>query len=326
MKLFRALTLSMSLLKYVALGCVSQPFFRYIKRLITFDKDPRTNVINLSRIDPTLLVHKKLASASATNTYKYVYLRAQREPALAISLICVDEDYTKVLKSNGGPYESKVITGTPLSLEYERMVTVLCMVMGDTPFIRTQISDNRWTFSTRPLKIHKECQCFIIYFSSAMNLSDMHNLKRRLVHIAPHEGDLGLLQQLPAQQPPRPKLPQRIFTASRWVLATTVCILFHPFTCSTLSLLLVPVFDGRYKKIQLPRGLRTVPQDLPPFIGDIPFDSLAIVAYSAMSYKSTRHPEDVSAAFNAVWVVVLGSPNEKCVFTHTTCDVISLVF
>ena len=131
----------------------------YVKCLITFDKDPRTNVINLSRIDPTLLVHKKLSTAAANNTYKYVYLRAQREPAIAISLICVDKDYTRVLKSNGGPFESKVITGTPLSLEYERMVTVLCMVMGDTPFICTQISENRWTFSTRPLKINRECEC-----------------------------------------------------------------------------------------------------------------------------------------------------------------------
>jgi len=132
--------------------------FSYIKRLITFDKDPRTNVINLSRVDPALLVHKKLATAAANNTYKYVFLRAQREPAIAVSLICVDEDYTKVLKSNGGPFESKVITGTPLSLEYERMVTVLCMAMGNTPFIRTQISENRWTFSTRPLKINRECR------------------------------------------------------------------------------------------------------------------------------------------------------------------------
>ena len=81
---------------------------------------------------------------------------------------------------------------------------------------------------------------------------------------------------------------------------------------------IVPIFDGRHKKINLPKGLRTVPRDLPPFMGDIPFDSLAMVAYSAMSYNSSRHPDDVSVAFNAVWVVVLGTPKEEYVFTHTT--------
>ena len=90
-----------------------------------------------------------------------------------------------------------------------------------------------------------------------------------------------------------------------------------PSALKSLSdIFIVPIFDGRRKKIDLPSGLRTVPRDLPPFMGDIPFDSLAVVAYSAMSYKSSRHPDDVSVAFNAVWVVVLGTPKEEYVSMH----------
>lgn len=130
--------------------------YSYIKSLITFSHDKSTNVINLSRVDPTMLIYKKSMAASASSTYKSVYIRDQRDPALCYALICVDEDYTKAVKSNGGPYESKIVTGTPLSLEYERKVALLCLVMDNVPFIRTQISDNRWTFSTRPAKAKQE--------------------------------------------------------------------------------------------------------------------------------------------------------------------------
>ena len=62
--------------------------------------------------------------------------------------------------------------------------------------------------------------------------------------------------------------------------------------------------------MKLPKGICDIPTTLPPFNGDIPYESIALIGYSTCVYK--RAPEDTvkSVALNAVWVVVLDCPPE----------------
>ena len=70
------------------------------------------------------------------------------------------------------------------------------------------------------------------------------------------------------------------------------------------------MYDGREVKIQLSRGIRDVPTTLPPFNGEIPYESLALIGYSTCVYKRTKDDSIKSVALNAIWVVVLDSPSD----------------
>ena len=117
--------------------------FRYLVRLATFVMDREKNVVNLSRIDPFQLTSREVGDRGS----RMVYIRDRKRPALCVSLIVVGEDHTETPKVSGETY-SKFITGTPLMLEFERMVAVLCMV-HDVDSLRAQIVENELTFSTR---------------------------------------------------------------------------------------------------------------------------------------------------------------------------------
>ena len=89
---------------------------------------------------------------------------------------------------------------------------------------------------------------------------------------------------------------------------TSMDCFFDPY--KMLMINLVPVFDGRTQKIQLPEGLRSVPKSLKPCMGDIPARSLGLIAYSNVAYRSQGHPQDLTIGHNIVWVVVLATPEE----------------
>ena len=72
----------------------------------------------------------------------------------------------------------------------------------------------------------------------------------------------------------------------------------------------VPVYDGREVKIKLRQGIHDVPTTLPPFNGEIPYESLALIGYSTCVYKRTKDDTIKSVALNAVWVVVLDCPSD----------------
>ena len=69
----------------------------------------------------------------------------------------------------------------------------------------------------------------------------------------------------------------------------------------------VPVFDARYKKIQLPHGIRDVPKTFPLFRGEIPHDAIVLIGYSTTAYNAKRTLEDISVLLNIVWAAVLAS-------------------
>ena len=70
------------------------------------------------------------------------------------------------------------------------------------------------------------------------------------------------------------------------------------------------MFDGRDVKIKLPGGIRDIPTKLPPFNGEIPYESVALIGYSTCVYKRVGDERVKSVALNAVWVVVLDCPTE----------------
>jgi hypothetical protein len=85
-----------------------------------------------------------------------------------------------------------------------------------------------------------------------------------------------------------------------------------PFT-----FMIVPIFDGQYKQIELDQSLEHLDEILPPFADEIPSGSLALVAYTANAYYRTRKggqsgwqrsQSNKNLALNINWVVVLGIP------------------
>jgi hypothetical protein len=107
--------------------------------------DVKTNVVNLSRVAFELL---KVAKVYATSTTKMVYLSGQQSPALCVCVASVWDDRTQEVETRGG-FESKSLHAIMITQEYELKVTNLCLLYK-VPFIRSQLNDNCWSFSTRP--------------------------------------------------------------------------------------------------------------------------------------------------------------------------------
>ncbi|EDQ98020.1 uncharacterized protein LACBIDRAFT_316384, partial [Laccaria bicolor S238N-H82] len=102
---------------------------KYVKGLVTFEKDYSLNVINLSRIDPSLLVSKK--TPGQTKGGPMVFIRDRKTPALCVTLGIIADDQTASPRQRyGGDKEVKFITAKLIAYEYERMVAVLCMIHG----------------------------------------------------------------------------------------------------------------------------------------------------------------------------------------------------
>ena len=85
-----------------------------------------------------------------------------------------------------------------------------------------------------------------------------------------------------------------------------------PFT-----FIIVPIFDGQYKQIELDQSLEHLDEFLPPFVDEIPSGSLALVAYTANTYHRAwkggqlgwqRSQSNKNLALNINWVIVLGIP------------------
>ena len=131
---------------FVNLG--SHQIFRYIKSLITFTSDLRTNVVNLSRFDPNALILKGLKGGN-NEKYQYICHKTQPKPALCISVGIITEDRSKELVRNGSGVGSKFVAAIPLSYEYKRWVATIAMTLGARSF-KSQITDNKLVFSTRP--------------------------------------------------------------------------------------------------------------------------------------------------------------------------------
>jgi len=118
--------------------------YRYVKGLVTFEKDFNLNIVNLSRIDPSLLISKKMLGQ--TKGGPLVFIWDHKTPALCITLGIIADNQTSTPRQCGDK-EVKFITAKLLAYEYERMVAVLCMVYGKES-VRVQLADSTLTFAT----------------------------------------------------------------------------------------------------------------------------------------------------------------------------------
>jgi len=72
----------------------------------------------------------------------------------------------------------------------------------------------------------------------------------------------------------------------------------------------VPVYDGRMRQLTVPQELRSIPDTLPRYVGDIPEYSLALVAYTVSTYSATSGPRknQLTANLHIHFGVVLDEP------------------
>ncbi|KAF9455337.1 hypothetical protein BDZ94DRAFT_801857 [Collybia nuda] len=211
------------------------------KKLLLFSGNKAINFANLSRINPALLSYR---IPSPTYKSSYICYHGAVHPARLLIMGLVVGDRTGEPFQLPGPKKlwMKSLTICPFSLEFERNVTVTCMVAGVDTFIG-QISDNELTFSTRqaPLDDTK--------FPSNSQSS-------------PGKG--GRMPLL-AKGSSMVKVPTGI--SGRQVSV------HGPFDE-------IPIFNGCGKEIKLPTGLQTIANDFSAFNGPVPQDSLVLVCYT----------------------------------------------
>ncbi|KDR70303.1 hypothetical protein GALMADRAFT_144962 [Galerina marginata CBS 339.88] len=237
---------------------------KYLLELFTFVSDNGTSTVNLSRIEPCDLIAKKPDTGSI---YPLVFLRHQKTPALCLSIISVDENYTRHPKDiNGSSY--KILTGVIQTMEYERLIATLCLVYK-VPGIKTLMTNNRWSFSSRP-------------GSSNGNSQNTYNRPTSF-------RSAGSKKLSPANT----RQPQS--QGSRWKIGYT-------------SDENIPILDGRSIQIELPKGLRKVVKTLPAFTEEIPPGSLTLVGYTTLGYNSKKSPDELTIGTNICWAVVLATP------------------
>jgi hypothetical protein len=106
--------------------------------------DKKTNVINLSRVAFEDLIMEKPSPKSSS---RMVYLAGQKLPALCVCFASVFEDRTR--EASTGLFPAKTLFAVMHQQEYEYKIANLCILLK-VPFIRSQIDNNRWAFSTRP--------------------------------------------------------------------------------------------------------------------------------------------------------------------------------
>ena len=72
----------------------------------------------------------------------------------------------------------------------------------------------------------------------------------------------------------------------------------------------VPVYDGRKHQFKVPNELRSIPNVLPHYVGNIPEYSLALVAYTVSTYSASSGPrkDQVTANLHIHFGVILHEP------------------
>jgi hypothetical protein len=106
--------------------------------------DSKTNVVNLSRVAFERL---KIDKPSPKSSSKMVYLAGHNVPALCVCFASVYEDATR--EASKGLFPTKTLFAIMHKQEYEYKIANLC-ILFKVPYIRSQIDDNRWAFTTRP--------------------------------------------------------------------------------------------------------------------------------------------------------------------------------
>jgi len=284
-------------------------------KLIAFAMDRKTNVINLSRI---AFEDLKMAKPSAKSTSQMVFIKGQDYPALCVCFASVAED--KLHEAEGHLYPVKSLQAIMHQQEYELKVANLCHLM-DVPFIRSQVVNNRWSFTTRP-EAQANMEQSSLGFSSSYSIFPFYwgifdiyllCLLGPSKYSTPRKSILTRGVASPANVSASAG-NSLMRSTSRYSLSSkdtgkSPYVQFHILHC--LPPIAVPIFDGRHHQIDIPSGLRNVPRSsMPLFPGEIPYDSVVLIGYSTAAYRSKNYPDDMTVSLNIVWVVVLASPED----------------
>ena len=122
---------------------------RYLKKLITYSGSATKNVVNLSRIDPALLL---LSPPSGKWKTQYIVYKNKQKPALCFTIGLAVNDSTRTPFSFIGKSEKlyqKSISIVPITLEIERHVSTLCTILNVDEYW-SQFDDNALRFVTVP--------------------------------------------------------------------------------------------------------------------------------------------------------------------------------
>jgi hypothetical protein len=146
--------------------------------LIIFQR--HNNFINLSRADPRDMCYKMTVSARSNS---YIHAYGSPLPAICLSVVGVDESFLTEPRPVQNGKHVKFLTASFHALEYERWVAVLCLIYK-RPFIRSQLVENRMTFSTRT----GEYSEFIVLYLYVHFLDNISFLERALQSLSSDTG------------------------------------------------------------------------------------------------------------------------------------------
>ncbi|KAF9521950.1 hypothetical protein CPB83DRAFT_900083 [Crepidotus variabilis] len=79
---------------------------------------------------------------------------------------------------------------------------------------------------------------------------------------------------------------------------------------------MIPLYDGCHERVDLPDSVCDAPKALSRFAGNMPVDTLVMVAYTACVYKQKECNELYSVALKTLWAVVLAVPTAAKMETH----------
>ena len=121
----------------------------FFKSLITFTENVDHNVVNLSRANPANFV----VMVPTAGNYKSPYLcfKDKNTPALCITFGMVAKDSIQVPMASlpGQTWQSKLLTVVPLSLEIERKIATICVIINRDSYA-CRMNSKELEFSTVP--------------------------------------------------------------------------------------------------------------------------------------------------------------------------------
>ncbi|KAJ7448103.1 hypothetical protein FB451DRAFT_766065 [Mycena latifolia] len=231
------------------------------------------NIINLSRVSPLRLSSQVSAGSSTTRQ-----LHVDGRIAICVSAVCVTESYIVVPRKIGARSDRrrKTLSGVFHDQDWERFEAVVNLAFGET-IMYGQMVDKSIAFQTMISPENKSSSIAdapVDRFNRSVP-SSMFSTRSPGKHAAPSAASTPRVKTLLAYDDP------------------------------------VPVYDARKIAIDYQADLDRLSKVLPPFTGEIPSGSFAVVGYSCSTYAGTINSNTQKVPYvglNILWVIVCGIP------------------
>jgi hypothetical protein len=122
---------------------------RHLKKLIKYSGSTSNNVVNLSRVDPALLLLSYPVGKWKT---QYIVYKNSRKPAICFMIGLATHDATRSpisFNSKGETLFQKSISIVPITLESERHISTICTILNVDEYW-CQFDNNALKFATIP--------------------------------------------------------------------------------------------------------------------------------------------------------------------------------